>query len=303
MNRALAAPRTRPLLLVGGGGLAVALLSLGFAGALFDEARITGAVLPALLLYLTSHGFRLLRTLVVLGDSARAVRLVLLAHLASAPWGLLPLKVGEIARMLAIGEASEGPGHGLRVVWIERTFDAALLVLAAAAALALLPGSAPLVLPVLVLSATLLILTLLAVVALPENLATAKLWVMRRYTTDWSLTALRLLDDAGDAVRALRHLVAGRVATLAVLTLAIWSCEVLGLWLLVPRLTDLSEHVLVGMLAVLSDVLRLEGGLATSFGAATSTWRALVVLTLAGMAPAWLALHAWTRRHTWTPRA
>jgi len=240
---------------------------------------------PALVAYLGAHVFRMVRTLVVLGNSVRSVRLVVLAHAVSAPWtGLLPFKVGELVRMYAIGHVTDGFWHGLRAVWIERTFDAVLIAIAVLIALTTLPEVGHAVVPVGIVSVGLLLATAGAVIALPENLATAKLWVMRRYTTDWSLRTLAFLDDMGDAVKRLGELVRGKLATLSVLTAAIWSLEVLGLWLLVGDFSEVGKGVIVGMLAILSTIVSPDGAVQMQFAEAIGSWRAIIFVALPSMA-------------------
>jgi hypothetical protein len=255
---------------------------------------------PALIAYLCAHALRVCRTVVVLGDSVHSVRSVALAHAASAPWtGLLPFKVGELARMYAIGRVTEGFWHGFRAVWIERTFDAVLIALAVGIAVIIRPQDGAAVLPIGLASVALLGVTGGAVTALPENLATAKLWVLRRYTTPWSLRVLAALDEVGDAVKNLGRLVRGKVATLTVLTGAIWSLELSGLWLLVGQVDRLGEGLVVGMLAILSDVIRPDGGLQLQFASAIESWHAIIFAVLPAMgvvgSVGWM-MSTWRRR-------
>jgi len=278
----------RLLVMVGLLGVPLAMV-VGFASlsALSDGLRHMNWIGagPALLAYVCAHALRVCRTLVVLGDSVQSVRSVALAHATSAPWtGLLPFKVGELVRMYAIGQVTDGFWHGLRAVWIERTFDAVLIALAVSAALVVRPEDGAAVIPVGLVSVALLGATAGAVTALPENLATAKLWIMRRYTTAWSLRVLAALDDTGDAVKRLGVLVRGKVATLTVLTGAIWALELAGLWLLVGTFDRVGEGLVIGMLAILSDVIRPDGALQLQFAEAIDSWHAIIFLVLPAMA-------------------
>lgn len=287
-----------PLRRLAFGGLALAAVVLAWdEGGLADGLRIlrTWALPVVVLCYLGAHGLRIVRTLVVLGDRVGSIRLVVLAHTSTALWtGLLPFKLGEVARMWAIGRASDrgGFGHGLRVVWVERTFDAGLIGLAAVLALLLLPESAEAVLPVAVLAFVLLVVTTLAVAALPENLTTAKGWLLGRYSTDWSNRVLRVLDAASDAVHALRRRVSGKVATLTGLTVGIWGLETAGMAMLLP--SGPPSRLLVGMLAVLSGVLRPEG--ADEWDPVVAAWRGIVLGSAVLMAAGAVAGWEWVRR-------
>ncbi len=206
------------------------------------------------LLYLGAHLLRILRMLVLLGDSIGSVRAVAFAHAATAPVSaLVPFKVGEIARVYAFGRASDGFLHGLRTVWIERTFDAAVIAAAGVAALATLDQTAGL-LPVTIAAFSVLVLTGVAITVLPENVGMVKAWLIRRYSTGWSIRALAFLHDLGMALRESRGLVQGKVATLATLTFALWGMELAALYFLMPVAADELQALVAGLLAVLSDV-------------------------------------------------
>ncbi|MFT4622154.1 MAG: hypothetical protein ACI8PZ_000810 [Myxococcota bacterium] len=240
-------------------------------------------------LYLGAHVLRIGRMLVILGDSATSVRAVAYAHALTAPVsGLIPLKLGEVARVVAFGLASEGTVHGLRAVWIERTFDAAVLAVAGLVALQVFPQGGA-VFPVTVVALGVLTLTAAAITVLPENVGMAKAWLIRRYTTQWSLTALQVLDELGRGLRRSRGLVRRKVATLALLTMALWGLETAALTLLVGTVDP--STVLAGILTVLSDVLRPAqsvGGLAAQLPVhrlvVFASVNAFAALALAGLA-------------------
>ena len=188
----------------------------------------------AIAVYLGAHLFRMVRMAVLLGESARSLRAVVLAQAITAPAGLLPFKMGELARIMAIGRATRGVAHGGVAVWIERTYDAAALVVASIVALLILGDSGGFVWPVALLAGGFLAMTTLAIVVWPEQMTMAKGWLIRRYSTPWSLVALRVLHQIGAELRSVRGLVRNKTATLALLTAAVWALEALALWMLVP---------------------------------------------------------------------
>lgn len=300
MARALplsdAAPIGAQLRGLGAGGV----ILVGVAWAADPALRASG--LPALAgtplpvigaLYLGAHLLRAARTVVILGDQTRSLRAVLLAHLASAPWaGLLPHKLGELVRMWAVGRVSDGLGEGLRVVWIERTFDAALFALAAGTVVLLRPEAAPIVAPIAALAVGMLFATATAVVALPENLRTARHWLLMRYTADWSNAALAALDAVGDALAALRRRVRGKVATLLGLSVGLWGLEAAALWLLAGAGAPGLEGVLLGLLGVLSGVIGADQG-APDLARQSIAWRMVICGAAAVLGGAAATLAPW----------
>ena len=248
------------------------------AGA-FDWPR---AVMVAAL-YLSAHLLRIGRMVVILGDSAASVRSVAFAHALTAPVSsLTPLKIGELARIYAFGIASQGFIHGLRAWWIERSFDAIVLAAAGLFALVLLPNTGAAVLPVTLVALLVLAATAVAIAVLPENVGMTKAWLIRRYTTRWSLSALAVLDDLGRGLHRSRQLVRRKVATLAALTFLLWGLEASALTLLVGAID--APTMLAGILTVLSDLLtptdQAFGGLAAQL----PVHRLIVFATVNGFA-------------------
>jgi hypothetical protein len=266
---------------VGALGVVVAVSSsaeLFGAGAVAVVQHRPGRIAAAIVAYLIGHVLRVTRTSIVLGAHLRSLRLIVVAHMVSAPWGLLPLKLGEVVRMWAAGRATSGFGMGLGAVWVERTFDAAILLVIAGSVAYTNPAATMAVLPVAALSIFLLLFTSIAAFALPENLAMAKLWVIRRQSTSWSVPVLRVLDDLGEALTALRSLIRGKVATLGGLTLAIWTAEVIGVGFLAADVDTLGG--IVPTFSVVTEVLSPLGDIDPS----VMTWRGIVFGTLVGMA-------------------
>ena len=68
--------------------------------------------------------------------------------------------------------------------------------------------------------------TFVALRLVPETLRNTKAFLIRRYTTDWSLVALSVLDRIGRWLEDAHRMVDGRVATLTLLTVLLWGLEI-----------------------------------------------------------------------------
>lgn len=212
-------------------------------------------VLLAMLLYLGAHALRVVRMVVLLGHRAPSLRGIAIAHALTTPvGGMLPLKLGELVRIAALGRASTGLSDGLRAVWIERVFDAAVLAIAGALVLASGGQGAGLVTTV---ALVVLVATVALVRPVPEALRHTKTFLIRRYTNDWSLAALRRIDTAARWLEDARRLVEGRVATLGLLTVALWSMEVLAFQVGTASLAG-DDTTLANAMSLLSDALRFD---------------------------------------------
>lgn len=276
------------------GGIALALLTavclavvlLTEHSALADAlARVAwGPFAIAAAVYLGAHLVRALRMVIVLGDSARSMRDVVVAHAGTAAAAaLVPFKLGELVRIVAFGRASKGPVHGLTAVWIERTFDAAVITAVGAGAMMLRPDAVAHIAPVWLVAAAFLIATAMAITVLPENIGMVKAFLLRRYTTDWSLRALDAAHRLREALHASRRLIRGKVATLGMLTALLWLLEAVALAMLVEGVVLTATGLTAGILSVLSHVVAPIGHAVQELDASLPIHRLVILTTLLGL--------------------
>lgn len=232
-----------------------ALAILGFAFVMLDVATAPPPELDAafwlmLGVWLLGHVVRAIRLVVLLGERGRSVRAVVAAHVATIALAAdVPYKLGEIGRIIALGLAGR-PWDGVRAVWIERTFDAAALGLAAVVVTAM-GDTRPW--PILVAAGVWLVGTAAALTVVPEGAAMAKATLLRRYDTSWSVRALAALTALRAELTTWRQMLNGKVATLSLMTVAVWACE-LGFAAIATRGLDASPLAgLLGSLAIVLD--------------------------------------------------
>ncbi len=246
----------------------------------------------AALCYVVAHGIRALRIVTLLGDRARGFRAVLAAQFGTvAVSGMLPFKTGEVVRILALGAASRGPAHGLVAVWLERSFDALVWAVVGAAALFVVPEARGAVGTVWALALAFLFVTLALVWVLPENLVAARRALVNRPTRPWIVPWLARLAEAGAWSRLPRRLLDGRVGTLLVSTVALWTMEAAALAFLIRSIEP--GAALGALLHVLAGVVIPTGGgfpptdvLAAYALVAMSCWH-LLSLTALGSVLVW----------------
>ncbi len=203
--------------------------------AIRDWSSIVGAAL----LYLLAHLLRALRLTIMIHDDRVGLRETFAAHFVAAGASLLiPFKLGELFRVSEVARLLRSPLRSALLVWSERVLDllaiTALMLIALIFRSDLLQSAAMGIL----LTASVVVGTLIAFYVMPDNLEGVKLYFIRRYTSPWSLRAVqsvdavqRLLLHAPDALRR-------RSATLVSLTLVIWMLEIGALALFLPRATD-----------------------------------------------------------------
>jgi hypothetical protein len=146
-------------------------------------------------------------------------------------------------------------------VWIERLFDAVILMVLLLLCLMLLqPASAQVatLIPLLAAFATFSALTVLMVWVVPENVNAVAIYLLRRPSGARTTNALKALDWLYRLVRRGRLLVYRRIVTLLLLTTLIWSLEVATLGVIVLARTGEFDNVqgaVVGLLEVLSTAI------------------------------------------------
>jgi len=253
--------RSEPLLRVALPALLVLPLAIGWAFLTLDPSMPQPIFLglAALAMYLASHALRVVRMVVLLGDRAASLRGIAVAHALTAPvTGQLPFKVGELVRLVALGRASGGLHDGLKAIWMERAFDAMLLALAGGTALWLQPDRSGSGLRITALAVAVLVGTFVALRLVPETLRNTKAFLIRRYTTDWSLVALSVLDRIGRWLEDAHRMVDGRVATLTLLTVLLWGLEISAFRVGMAGL-PVDRATVSSVLGLLSDVMGTNG--------------------------------------------
>ena len=190
---------------------------------------LTRGIILAIPVYMAAHTLRVMRLFVLLGTERASLRAVAGAHMLTAAAGFLPGKTGEAVRVLALGQVQGTTWGALRTVWIERTFDAVMIV---TLGLLLAPWSGL----AWWLSVVFLLGTALVVIVAPGNLRLVKRWLIHRYTTGWVVRALPFLERATTELEHAQRHVEGRVTALLGLTSLIWLLElstvalILGEW-------------------------------------------------------------------------
>ncbi|MEM9267317.1 MAG: lysylphosphatidylglycerol synthase domain-containing protein [Pseudomonadota bacterium] len=208
-----------------GAALVALALALWLCPGLFAQVPVW-AVLGAGGLYLASHGVRALRLAMLavptLGVSARSSALL---HLTTAPIAfLLPLKLGELARLHELWRTGTNLMVAVLLLLLERVFDAVIL-LALIAALALAGGG--LASPVLVwVSGTIVLVAAIAFVLGPSAAGATQAYMVRHHRHPALKQLLPGLDLLRRATRIGAEQMRGQGAQILVLTALIWALEV-----------------------------------------------------------------------------
>ena len=232
--------------------------ALGDAGTL---ARLAAARV----VYLSGHALRVVRLAMLIGAWQAGFRQVASFHFFTAAVSLVvPLKLGEIYRVAELSNLTHGPVRAVVIVWWERAFDIAAILVLLLAALATSNGSSVGELGGVTAIATLcMLVTAVVFFVVPENLRRLSILIIRRYATARAVPVLALTDRARRAILEAPRVVENKVASLVTLTALIWTCEALCFAIAIPALSNSFDEALAALLGFLSSVTRGE----TWFGA------------------------------------
>jgi len=239
-------------------------------------------------LYLCSHILRMLRLALLTLDERHKVFPLIAAHTLTAfPSSFLPFKLGEFLRLGAFVYVYDRRQKAL-AVWLAERFGDVLVITAFILGLYLLDVSVP---PAM--RTVFVLFTLASILGLLGLFAVAKVFVyLNRHLVLTSHTPRGLaLLRASHALRRLEasvyKSVEGRVSGFVLLSILIWTVEILALSLFMNQLSidepDFAVFFSSGLLASLPG----GGAGSASFGLYQSL--ALVVLTLVFLLVVWLA--------------
>lgn len=140
-----------------------------------------------------------------------------------------------------------------------------------------------------ILATSFLGLTALAFFVLPENIDAVKHFLIVRYTSRTTLRLIRVVHGLGAALELARRTVRGKIATLLVATIFIWTLEAGALWAMTRAIVGTGASP--GLLAVLSDAFRPLASVAMAEQLATHRAMVLtVLLALSALAATALSL-------------
>lgn len=235
-----------------------ALRALAFMFASGLPAATIGTILVAGIIYFAAHFLRVARLALIASDARLSLRLLTSVHLFTAGVSLgLPFKLGDIYRAGELAAISGGVIRGVTLVYVERVFDVAMILLLLVVALFL--GS-PLnsgYVPVLLASLLFVSITIAVLVLVPDNLRRISSYIIRRYDQEWTVGALRRMGEVNAIIQGAATMLNGRYASLFAVTLLIWTLEALSFAIIFARLGSDVEP-LPGLLRFLSSITEGE---------------------------------------------
>lgn len=208
------------------------------------------------LVYLGSHMLRILRLALLVGAWRVGLRTLGSFHLMTAAVSLVaPLKLGEVYRILELGNIVGGHVRAAVIVWWERTFDAAAILSLIVAVLLFGSGSTTVrTYGVGLLALTFVAITVVVVTLAPDNLRRLSVFIIRRYEASRTVPLLHIIDLVRRSIEEAPRVVRSKVATLTTLTALIWAAEATCFAIVLPELRGTLDMALSALLVFLSAI-------------------------------------------------
>jgi hypothetical protein len=230
---------------------------------------------------------RILRLALLIGGWRVGFRTIVSLHLMMAAVSLaVPLKLGEVYRVIELTNVVASFSRAVVIVWWERAFDVSVILLILLLALARSSGAVP---PefgaVAALAIGFIALTALTFFVVPDNLRRLSVLIIRRYSSRRTVPVLRLIDLLRRAILEAPRMVSGKVASLVTLTALIWICEISCFAIAFPSITlGTALDSLVNFLSAVTRGETLLGALgngdALALGSSTLAYLAITQIPL-----------------------
>jgi hypothetical protein len=222
--------------------------------------------LSAATLYVIGHCFRSLRLALLIGGWRIGLRMIVSFHFMTAALSLaVPMKLGELYRLAELSKLLGSFMSAVETIWWERLFDVLAIVIIMIMVLGGVAKSDwPQFYGVGLLAIVFIAVTALAVFVLPDNLRRLSVLIIRRYDNRRSVPLLRHIDRIRRTILEAPHMVKGKIASLAALTVLIWASELSCLAIVLRALGNSLEaapDALLSFLSILTSGYTLIGAL------------------------------------------
>jgi hypothetical protein len=221
-----------------------------------QSMSITYSVAAALIVYLVGHGFRILRLGMLIGGWRVGLRTIASFHLMTAAVSaIFPLKLGEVYRVVELSSLAGSFVRAVLIVWWERVFDVAAIVMILIFAFATTAheAHAPFY-AIIIASGAFILVTAIIFFVVPDNFRRLSLFIIRRHDSPNSVWILQALHAARGAIQEAPTLVRKKLPSLITLTALIWACEMICFALLLPTLivsiSAAAEHLISFLSAI-----------------------------------------------------
>jgi hypothetical protein len=208
--------------------LASQILLVFFSDGLATHGKFKPAMIwLGAIVYIVGHGLRSLRLALLIGGWRVGLRLIVSFHFLTAAASLaVPLKLGEVYRVIELSYVMGDFIRAVEIIWWERVFDVlAIVSIMVIVLFGVSSAERQQFLGVAVLAVGFVIVTALTFFVLPDNLRRLSVLIIRRYDSRRSVAFLRVIDRVRRAIQGAPRLVRAKVASLIALTALIWACE------------------------------------------------------------------------------
>lgn len=185
------------------------------------------------LIYLLSHIMRILRLyILLLEEKIKWKQLLRIYFITTFVNFVLPFKIGEIYRIIEIGTLCNNIRRGIITIWIERFFDAVVLLVLSTCYLIYIDNASYNFIPVYILLLVFSGLSVLFYVEFRHSFNYLNQFIVSKSNTSKGVRILKFLENLKMIHSDIKRLIVGRTTMLILLSILIWCIELIAIYFL-----------------------------------------------------------------------
>lgn len=206
--------------------------------------------------YLTSHFLRSIRVALMVGrQDYGLINLIGQQYYTNGINLILPFKLGEFYRIIEFNKIIRDSERTFLTIVAERALDFLVLFVGLFASLYFIDYNPVSVKFTIGVGATFIVGVLLLYYVIPENIRSLNLFVAKRYSRKWTVQLLSISHKIYTVINSIKDIFRTKASSILILTIAIWSLELMGLFFVTDYLVEWKYIVILGFFVFLSSLI------------------------------------------------
>jgi hypothetical protein len=168
---------------------------------------------------------------------------------------ILPFKLGEFYRILEFNKIIRDSERTFLTIVAERALDFFVLFVGLFASLYIVDYNPVSVKFTIAVGAIFIMGVLLVYYVLPENIRALNLFIAKRYSKKWTVKVLAISYKIYSVIVSIKDIFRTKASSILILTIAIWTLELMGLFFVTDFLVEWKYIVILGFFVFLSSLI------------------------------------------------
>ena len=206
--------------------------------------------------YLASHFLRSIRVALMVGrQDYGLINLIGQQYYTNGINLILPFKLGEFYRILEFNKIIRDSERTFLTIVAERALDFFILFVGLFVSLYFVNYNPVSVKFTIGVGAVFIGGVLLLYYVIPENIRSLNLFIAKRYSKKWTVQFLSISHKIYTVINSIKEIFNTKASSILILTVAIWSLELMGLFFVTDYLMEWKYIVILGFFVFLSSLI------------------------------------------------